>query len=108
LITPHQSSPPPSPPEDNSLGNEAKWALSQKDTNLLEDGDNYRYNLYCTIAAGKLMSYRCQLTRSKKCPAVAYLNTENNKIIKIANSLLFSLRRPYGSAVTSSELSFLC
>jgi hypothetical protein len=74
------------PQEDNNLGLEAKWATSQKGTKLLEDGDNYRYNIYRIIAAGKIVSYRCQLNRSKKCPSVAYLSTETNKIIRINNS----------------------
>jgi hypothetical protein len=72
--------------EDNILGLEPKWALSQKGTKLLEDGDNYRYNVYRPITAGKIVSYRCQLHRSKKCPSVAYLCTETSKIIRINNS----------------------
>jgi hypothetical protein len=44
--------------EDNILGLEAKWALSQKGTKLLEDGDNYRYDVYRPIPAGKIVSYR--------------------------------------------------
>jgi hypothetical protein len=73
-------------PEDNNLGKEAQWALCQKGTRLLEDRDNYRYNEYRIIVTGKIVSYKCQLNRTKKCPSFTYFSTETNKIIKIANS----------------------
>jgi hypothetical protein len=61
----------------------ATWVTSQKNTKLLQDEDNHKYRIYRKILGEKLTSYRCVMKDSVKCRAVAYLDNNSERIIKL-------------------------
>ena len=82
------------PPDDDDTSQTATWVTGQLGKDILQDEDNYTYHQFRTILGETQRSYRCQMKRTTKCPAVAstgdqflhyceYLDPENKKQLMI-------------------------
>jgi hypothetical protein len=67
---------------DISLPSPAKFVLSQKGTNLLQDVNNFVYRIHEKNLLKKTATYRCTRKISAKCPAFFTLYQETNMIVK--------------------------
>jgi hypothetical protein len=67
---------------DITLPSPAKFVLSQKGTNLLQDVNNFTYRIHEKNLFKKMATYRCTRKMSAKCPAFATLCQETNMIVK--------------------------
>jgi hypothetical protein len=67
---------------DISLPSPAKFVLSQKGTNLLQDVNNFTYRIHKKNLLKKTTTYHCTRKISAKCPAFVTLCQETNMIVK--------------------------
>lgn len=74
------------PPDDDDTSQTATWVTGQLGKDILQDEDNYTYHQYRTILGETQRSYRCQMKRTTKCPAVAYLDLQTNRICRVSHA----------------------